>query len=424
LCLPNYQEGTDMIHKTEPISPEIFDDEFIQDPHPMYAYLREHEPVFRASYPVESFDIWLVNRYEDVRNGLTDTRINKQRKSITQGPMVPEGVHNVLRGFHTNLIMVDPPQHTRMRRLITRELTSTRVKSLRAEAQAYTDALIDAIAPHGKADIMSEIATPLPLKVLGEMLLGIGPSPEWEAFQETAMNIVAPRYEFTKNDYDSFKLKMNAFVLDLIADRRAKPGSDMISSFVAAHANADLSDDELIGLTVTILLAGFATTSFLIGNGIATLLRHPDQLQLLREKPELLGTALDELIRYEGPMQTATLRFASEDIEMSGRCIPQGSIVTFSLDAAHRDPRVYDKPDELDITRKENPHMGFGHGVHSCPGNQLGRMLASMAIGGLVQRFPDLALAVDPSELQWRPGILHRGLFELPVTFTPVSPAL
>ena len=413
-----------MTQKTEPISPEIFDDDFINDPHPMYAYLREHEPVFRASYPVESFDIWLVSRYEDVRNGLTDGRINKQRKSVSQGPMVAEGVHNALRGFHTNLIMVDPPQHTRMRRVITRELTPTRVKSLRADAQAYTDALIDALAPRGKADVMAEIATPLPLKVLGEMLLGIGPSPEWDAFQEAAMNIVAPRYEFTKKDYDSFKLKMNAFVLDLLAARRALPRPDLISTFIAAHTNGELSDDELIGLTITVLLAGFATTSFLIGNGIATLLRNPDQLQLLRERPELLGTALDELIRYEGPMQTATLRFASEDIEIAGRCIPRGSIVTFSLDAAHRDPAVYERPDELDITRKENPHMGFGHGIHSCPGNQLGRMLAGMAIGGLVQRFPDLALAVDPSELRWRPGILHRGLFELPVTFTPVPPGL
>lgn len=399
--------------------PEFFTDEFIANPYPTYAHLREHTPVYRTTYPGEPVEIWIVTRYRDVKAVLGDLRISKQRKHVTQGLLAPNAMHRKLKGFHTNLVMVDPPVHTRMRKVITRELSTARIDSLRDRAQGYINELIDAFTDRGHADLMREYATPIPTKVLGEWMLGVPPSDEWEQFLESSTLLVTPRYDYMAEDYDRLKLIMNDFILNLLEQKRADPSDDLLTAFVRAEQAGDLSHDELIGLTVTLLLAGFASTGFLVGNTLLSLMTHPDQFELLREQPELLGPAIEESIRYEGSMQTATFRFTSEDIEIGGTMVPRGSIVVLAFAAAHRDPEVFERPDEFDITRRQNPHLGFGVGIHSCAGTRLGRILTKMAVGSLVRRLPDLSLAVAPESLRWRPGLLHRGLFELPVTFAP-----
>ncbi|WP_067068895.1 cytochrome P450 family protein [Carbonactinospora thermoautotrophica] len=411
---------TPQAHKTEEYSyPEFFTDDFIKNPYPTYAHLRENEPVFHTTYPGEPVEIYVLSRYDDVKEAFSHPCISKQRKHVTQGLLAPNAMHRKLKGFHTNLVMVDPPVHTRMRKVVTRELNPARINALKERAQEYIDELIDAMAPRGEADLIGDFANPLPTKVLGEWMLGIPPSKEWDEFLEKSTLLVTPRYDYRAEDYDALKLTMNEFILDLLEHKRANPADDLLTAFVTAHANGEIDDDEVIGITVTMLLAGFASTTFLIGNAALALLTHPDQMKLLQERPELLDSAVEEFIRYDGSMQTATFRFTSEDLEIQGTTIPRGSIIVLALASAHRDPDAFERPDEFDITRGHNPHMGFGLGVHSCPGNRLGRLFTKMAIGSLVQRIPDLTLAVDPDELKWRPGLLHRGLFELPVRFTP-----
>ncbi len=399
--------------------PEFFTDEFIADPYDTYAHLRDKCPVFHTTYPGEPVEIWVLSRYQDVKEAFSNPNISKQRRHVDQGLLAPNAMHRKLIGFHTNLVMVDPPVHTRMRKVVTRELSPSRIEQLRGRAEEYIGELLAGIGPRGSAELMAEYAVPLPVTVLGHWMLGVPPSREFDEFLEKSTVLVTPRYDFKATDYDGLKLVMNDFILDLLKYKREHPADDLLTAFVHAHDEGELTDDELIGITVTLLLAGFASTTFLIGNAILALLRHPEQLDLLRRQPSLVDAAVEETIRYDGSMQTATFRFTTTDVEIAGTTVPRGSIVVCAFAAAHRDPDVFERPDEFDITRERNPHIGFGMGVHSCPGNRLGRMMTRMAVGGLVQGLPDLALGVAEEKLQWRPGLLHRGLVELPVTFTP-----
>jgi cytochrome P450 len=399
--------------------PEFFTDGFIADPYPTYAHLREKCPVFHTTYPGEPVEIWVLSRYSDVKEAFTNPEISKQRRHVDQGLLAPNAMHRKLRGFHTNLVMVDPPIHTRMRKVITRELNPGRVDRLRQRAAEYATELLDGFRARGEADLMGEYAVPLPVTVLGHWMLGVPKSKEFDEFLDASTVLVTPRYDFKAEDYDGIKLIMNDFILDLFEYKRRNPADDLLTAFINARDNDEINDDELIGLAVTMLLAGFASTTFLIGNTVLALLEHPDQLDLVRRKPELVEAAVEETIRYDGSMQTATFRFTTTDVEINGTTIPRGSIVVGAFAAAHRDPDVFERPDEFDITREHNPHIGFGMGVHSCPGNRLGRMMTRIAVGGVLERLPDLRLAVTRPELDWRPGLLHRGLFRLPVTFTP-----
>jgi len=398
--------------------PEFFTDEFIADPYATYAHLREKCPVFHTTYPGEPVEIWVLSRYQDVKDAFTNPLISKQRQHVGQGLLAPNAMHRKLRGFHTNLVMVDPPIHTRMRKVITRELNPARVDRLADRAAQHAADLLDGFAGRGGADLMAEYAIPLPVTVLGNWMLGIPPSKEFDEFLEKSTVLVTPRYDFKAEDYDSIKIVMNDFILDVLDYKRRNPADDLFSAFVAAHAAGEINDDELIGLAVTMLLAGFASTSFLVGNALLALLEHPEQLKLLRERPELVDNAVEETIRYDGSMQTATFRFTTTDVEIEGTTIPRGSIVVCAFAAAHRDPAVFERPDEFDLTREHNPHIGFGMGVHSCPGNRLGRMMTRTAVSTAVGRLPDLRLAAAREDLRWRPGLLHRGLFALPVEFS------
>lgn len=391
--------------------PLPLDPAHLADPFPAYARLRQAGPVHRVTLPGGAL-VWLVTRYADVRAALADPRLSLDKRHAAGG----------WKGFtlppalDANLLNMDPPDHTRLRRLAAKVFTPGRVEGLRERVQAVTDELLDAVAPRGRADLIAWFAAPLPVTVISG-LLGV-PARYRADFRDWAGTML------TAEAGDPAGVKeavgnIHRFLAELISGKRAAPADDLLSALIAARDDEDrLSEEELTSLAFLILLAGFENSVNLIGNGVLTLLRHPARLAELRADPDLLPSAVEELLRYDGLPGMAIRRFPVEDVEIGGVTIPAGETVLLSLTSANRDPRRFDGPDELDFHRGDNPHLGFGHGIHYCLGAPLARMEGQIAIGTLIRRFPDLALALPVQALRWRPSFRTRSLLELPVTFS------
>lgn len=405
---------------------DLWSDEFRADPYPTYARLREEAPAYRVDGPL-GLGIWMITRHEEARAALTDPRLAKHPRHAPQqlldlGLLTAEGEGP----FGVNLLFTDPPDHTRLRKLVTRAFTRRRMEALRPRVQEITDALIGAMAQQEEADLIASVAFPLPITVICE-LLGV-PAADRDDFREwTRATISSP---FTE---DGLALRLRArqslqrYFADLVARKRsgidravaADDQPDLVSALiVAADEGERLSEQELQGMIQFLLVAGHETTVNLIGNGVLALLLHPDQLALLRARPDLLPSAVEELLRYDGPLERASARFATEDIEVGGVIIPAGSLVSVVLAAADRDPARTPDADRLDITRADHGHLAFGHGIHHCLGAPLARIEGEIAIGSLLRRFPDLVLARRPEELRRRPASpadTFRGLEALPL---------
>ncbi|WP_371779080.1 cytochrome P450 family protein [Streptosporangium subroseum] len=393
----------------------VFNPEFGRDPYAAYATLRDGGPVHAIDFP-PGMDAFLVIGYEHGRQALNDPRL---AKGMSRGPARfreftsadnPVLAHNMLNS--------DPPDHTRLRRLVSKAFTPRRTESLRPRIQEITDGLIDAMAAKGHADLLDDFAFPLPIIVICE-LLGV-PAEDRDDFRDWSTTLVSPaRDEEQTRHRAETDAATRAYFTRLIAERRAEPRDDMVSALVAASDEEELlSEQELLATLTLLLIAGHETTVNLIGNGMLALLTHPDQLRLLRDKPELLPSAIEEFLRYDGPVERATFRFAAEDLEIAGVHIPKDSIVHISLGAVDHDPEAFDAPETLDIARTENRHVAFGHGIHFCLGAPLARLEAQIAFGTLLRRLPGLALACAPSEIVWRQdGSIIRGLRALPVGF-------
>lgn len=396
------------------------------DPYPGYARLRDDSPVVEASGPM-GMRTWLITRHADARAALSDPRLAKNPR------YAPAWLHasGLLRAddegpLGVNLLTSDPPDHTRLRRLVSRAFTRRRMEALRPRVQDLTDELLDAMTPGTEVDLIASLALPLPVAVISE-LLGV-PYEERDDFHRWTQEFVtAPLSPEGLARRDSAWTSLEAYVGDLIARKRAALPEgvaaddlpDLVSALVATHDAGDrLTTRELIGMIALLLIAGHETTVNLIGNGTRALLTHPGQLALLKSRPDLLPGAIEELLRYDGPVERATPRYAVEDITLSGVTIPAGSHVTIILAAADRDPAYVEAPDRLDITRKNPNHLAFGHGLHFCLGAPLARLEGEIAIGTLLSRFPDLRLAVPESDISWRPGGaggILRGLESLPL---------
>jgi len=388
------------------------DPEFLADPYPTYHRLRDEDPVHHSP-----MDFWVLTRYEDVAAVLRDPRFIKEplvsMVAARFGVSVPPGVG-------LSMLDRDPPDHTRLRSLVSKAFTPRVVEGLRPRIQKMVDELITRAEAVGTMDLIEEFAYPIPVNVICEML-GV-PVEDHERFKGWSLDIargldsvwLPPESEIPKRS-GAARHAIGDYMRGLIAERRASPRGDLLSALIAAEEAGDkLSEDELIATCILLLIAGHETTVNLIGNGTLALLRHPEELRRLRETPGLITSAVEELLRYDGPVQR-TARITSTAVTLGGRTIPKGEMVMPFIGAADRDPSQFPDPDRLDLGRADNRHIAFGWGIHFCLGPPLARVEWQIAIDTLVRRLPRLALVND--EPEHRQSLTLRGLKALPVTF-------
>jgi cytochrome P450 len=405
------------------MSVDLLSEQALTDPYPLYARLREETPVFRVRLP-NGLETWQITRYDDARSVLADRRFSHAEEAL-RGAGVFVGS---AAAFGPSMMTSDPPAHTRLRQLVSRAFTPRRVEELRPRVQQIVDRLLDTMAPRGEADLIGAFAFPLPVTVICE-LLGVPPEDQDDFRAWTRTMVVIPATEPERERMRQGANALQQYLSRLVTQKQAATRADLpdhgqpdlLSALIAARDEGGrLSERELIGTMNLLLFAGHETTASLIGNGMLALFRHPDQLRLLRERPELLPPAIEEFLRYEGPSQRGTFRVAMEDVDVAGVTIPAGSVVMVMIGSADRDPRQFPDPDRLDIMRGGSEHVAFGHGIHYCLGAPLARMEGQVAFGTLLSRFPDLALACAPGEVRRGPrSIFVRGVVALPVQFTP-----
>lgn len=401
----------------------LFSPEFKANPYPAYARLRETGPVQRVVLDQGSA-LWLVTRHEDVQAGFKNPALIKDFR----GALTPEAQAKLPRGreefrlMRHHMLASDPPDHTRLRRFAQHAFTPRYVESLRPRIQAMTDRLLGAVAQQERFDLIADLAVPLPTAVIAEML-GVPPEDQdrfrvWSTTTVTAAMAVSANL-LNAPDLQRVAAEMRAFTTylrELIARKHTEPGPDLTSGWIRAQEEGEsLDEDELLSMMFLLLVAGHETTVNLIGNGMLALLTHPDQLARLRANPSLLEHAVEELLRYDGPVETSTLRWTREDTRVGDVVIPAGETVLLVISSANRDPNHFSNPDDLDIDREIKGHLAFGHGLHYCLGAPLARMEGQIAIGTLLRRFPRLALGVSPDTLAWQPGMLMRGVRQLPL---------
>ncbi|RSM86105.1 cytochrome P450 [Kibdelosporangium aridum] len=376
--------------------------------------LADDEPLVRVRLAYGG-EAWVARRYEDVKVVLADLRFSR---SAAIGKDVPRS-DPWIREDHSILDM-DPPDHTRLRKLVLKAFTTRRVEMLRPRAQQIVDTLLDEmIAKGAPGDLMEGLSWPLPMTVNCEMLgVPYEDRAKLREWTDASVALTALTPEEARAGLQSLYDYMSA----LLEKRRDDPRDDLLTAMMQAREDNDrLEHDEIVQLAVMLLITGHESTSYQFGNVIFNLLTHPDELAKLRANPDLVNNAVEELLRFT-PLASSDgfIRIAKEDIELGNTTIRAGEGVFVDLDAANRDPRRFDDPLELRIDRESARHISFGHGVHHCLGAQLARMEFQVELSTLIRRFPDLALAVDPKDLPWRHGRLVRGLNELPVTWSEV----
>ncbi|MFF5478703.1 cytochrome P450 [Streptomyces sp. NPDC012935] len=386
-------------------------DGLLDHPYDVYRRLRDTAPVHRIAGP-DGSPAWLVTRYDDVREALADPRLSLDKRHAAPGTYRGLALPPAL---DANLLNMDPPDHSRIRRLVGRAFTPRRVEQLRAPIRRTADRLLDALGRHGTTDLIASYAAPLPITVICD-LLGV-PDEHRRDFREWTDALVAPdpaRPQAAKEAVGA----MLGFFTRLLADKRGKPADDLLSDLVAVRdTDGDrLGEDELMSLAFLILFAGYENTVQLIGNAVLALLDHPEQLAALREDPSRIPSAVEEFARYDGPALLAIRRFPTADITIGGVRVPAGDTVLLSLSAANRDPARFPDPARLDLGRDACGHLALGHGIHYCLGAPLARAETEIALAALLERFPELALA--DGDLRWRRSLRARGLLALPVTYS------
>jgi cytochrome P450 PksS len=315
-----------------------------------------------------------------------------------------------------NMLDLDSPDHTRLRALVHKAFTPRLVEQMRDQVQALTNELLDRVEPNGSMDLIADFALPLPLTMIGR-ILGV-PAEDNHKFHRWTKTLISAGTNRNLFVLIPSTMSFMRYLKKLIKERRASPKGDLVTALVQAKDGSDqLSEDEILAMIFLLLIAGHETTVNLIGSGLLALLEHPDQLAKLRNEPALIKTAIEELVRFVCPVEMATERYAREDITIAETTIPRGELVMAVIGSANRDANYFDNPDSLDITRKNNKHLAFGHGAHYCLGASLARLEGQIAISTLVQRMPNLRLSITPDQLRWRGTFVLRGLEALPVSF-------
>ena len=390
---------------------ELDSPEFLADPFPSYARLRREAPVCRArlSYAGDA-DFYLLARYRDCVDLTTDHRFRRVVAGAEPFPM-PKAI----RFMSTDsMILKDDPEHLRLRKLVSRAFTPKAVARLTDRVEVATNELLDSFEPGRQIELINDYALPVPVTVISEMV-GVDEA-DRSQFHDGMKLVMDGMAKYGIEETAARMEPLIDLIRGVIEHRRAAPAEDIMTGLIHASEDGDsLSDDEVVAMVFLLVVAGYETTYNLIGNAIAALLTHRGQLVSLQARPDLIGSAVEEVLRYTGTIGGTKPNFAAQDVELLGVTIPQGAPVIPLLASANRDPAVFDRPDVFDITRSPNHHIAFSKGAHFCLGANLARMETRIAITNLVTRFPDLCLAVDPAELTFAPVPFWRRLTELPV---------
>src|SRR5947209_2945152 len=396
---------------------DVTDATFKANPFPFYAQLRAEAPVFPVTLPTKQL-AWLITRYDDVLNVLKDERFAKDprnaltREQLKKLPWVPP----MFKPLEHNMLDLDSQDHTRLRALVYKAFTPRLIEQMRDQIQALTNELLDRAESKSSMDLIVDFALPLPLTMIGR-ILGV-PAEDNHKFHRWSKTMISAGTSRNLFVLIPSIMSFMGYLKKLIKERRTNPKDDLVTALVQAKDGSDqLSEDEILAMIFILLIAGHETTVNLIGSGSLALLEHPDQLAKLRSEPALIKTAIEELVRFVCPVEMATERYAREDITIAETPIPRGELVMAVIGSANRDANAFDHPDSLDITRKNNKHLAFGHGAHFCLGASLARLEGQIAISTLIQRMPNLRLSLPPDQLRWRGTFLLRGLEALPVSF-------
>jgi pimeloyl-[acyl-carrier protein] synthase len=406
-------------HRTEGVvttTETLFDPynpEFHANPYPFYHRLRAEDPVH-----LTPMGVWVLTRYDDVVTALRDPRFG--RAGFEPLLEAVYGAPTESGRLQASMLFRDPPDHTRLRGLVNKAFTPRVIDAMRPRIQSIVDTLVDRVRPKGAMDVITDLAYPLPVTVICEML-GV-PVDDHEAIKQWSADVarsldaigMAADSEIAERGRQG-RRGLADYFRGLVAERRKTIRADLLSLLIAAEEQGDkLTEGELLSTCMLLFIAGHETTVNLIGNGLYALLRHPDQLRLLRDDPSLIQSAVEELLRYDGPVDR-TARITNADVELGGRTLPKGSMVLAAIGAANRDPTHFPDPDRLDITRADSRHIAFGFGIHFCLGAPLARVEGQIALGTLLRRLPAVALATP--KVEWRESSVLRGLKALPVTF-------
>jgi len=385
-------------------SPNLASPQFKADPYPFYARLRAEAPAYRMR-PSAWLSVWLVTRYDDVVFVIKDGPFSNEF-AAERMRWLPERFRPLTR----HLLNADPPDHSRLRTLVSKAFTPRAVERLGARMQTICDDLLDAARREGRVELVRDYALQLPLTVIAEML-GI-PAAERQQFEAWTKAVAAG----SSGAVTRFVLGLPAllqsarYLRELIARRRADPGDDILTALLQAEEAGDkLSEDEVIGMMALLILAGYETTMGLISAGTLALVQHPEQRRRFTEEPTLIESAIEELLRYTSPIELAAFRLAREPVTIGGVTIPKGDVVLGVLGSANHDPSRFENPDTLDLARDPNRHLAFGAGIHFCLGAPLARLEGRIALGTLFRRFPDLRLGEPAQDVRWRRGFFFRG---------------
>jgi cytochrome P450 len=392
---------------------DISDRAFKADPHPTYAYWRAETPVVEAALPMGGRG-YLVARYDDVSALLKDPRLVKDpvhatSEEASRRRRVPRRMRPLVR----NMLALDDPDHARLKRLVQAAFTPRRTEALADRTRETAERLLDRVAGRARFDLIADFALPLPVAVISE-LLGV-PERDRAKFARWSHSIISlPESPLNAVVAMPHIFAFMGYLEQLVAAKRSAPADDLVSALAEIEAQGErLDGDELLAMIAILLSAGHETTTNLIGNGVLALLQHPQELERLRAEPDLVGPAIEELLRFAGPVEMSTPRFAREDLEIAGTRIPRGAQVFGVITSANRDGSRFEDPDRLDLARARNRHLTFGEGGHYCVGAALARMEGRVALPLLLDRFPRLALAEPSSHLRWRASPVLRGLKRL-----------
>jgi len=401
---------------------ELYNQAFHQHAHEVFAKMRTEDPVFQQPGLDGETPIWFVTRYAEVEYVLKNNQIFVRDPALVMSPealeKLNEGSDPQVNAFFNHMLNKDGDDHRRLRMLVSKAFTPKVIRELRPRIEEIAKELLDQVEMRGQMELVSEFAFPLPIIVIAE-LLGI-PAEDRDKFRTWSNAVVTPAMT-EEAQQESIRLlrEFIGYLQALVAVRRETPGDDLLSGLIQTEENGDrLNESELYSMLNLLIVAGHETTVTLIGNAVLALLRNPSQLQAVIDQPEQMGQAVEELLRYDSPVERALTRFVTEDVELAGQQLKRVDFIIAVLGSANRDENQFEEPTRLDLARQPNPHLAFGKGAHYCLGAPLARLEAEIGLNALFQRFPDLELDISTEELEWREVPLFRSLTQLPVRWT------
>ena len=386
-----------------------------RDPYPYYKRLRELHPVHPVKLPDKRI-IWLVTRYEDVAEILRDKRLAKDLSNApgnrtAEQPWIPR----FAKPLTQHMLNKDSPEHTRLKGLVTQAFSTKMIEKMSDRISTLSTELLNRVGGRKSIDLIADFALPIPTTVIAEMLgVPVEDGNKFNRWSNAIIQAVSSRWGMVRSVPEIWSFVR--YIRRFIQMRQRKPQDDLVSELIRAETDGQrLDEDELVAMVFLLLFAGHETTVNLIGNGVLALLEHPEQMQLLRRNPDLIDSAVEEMLRHSSPVEMATERYAREDIPIGGSTIPAGSLVGAVIASANRDENQFENAEILDIKREPNKHLAFGSGPHYCTGAALARLEGKIAINTLLKRIPQIELIGSPDKLRWRRGLVTRGLEALPV---------